>query len=427
MTTFTSGLPTELIKERECNDIEEAQALAGKEVANTGGFSVPVIMFRQGNRINLTGAIPMSWVSSRLAARSADRKGQIHETLSAWNRPEDPDHAETIAKYLKENHDKKYILPPLTLNVQQPVNLYILNVPSTIRPAYLVIPATAKLAITDGQHRRSGIIRALQALEAAGEEGTLPADAIAVMITCETETAQIHQDFADCSKTKALPPSLLAVYDRRNPANRLVIELAEMCPLFKGRIDSTNATLSKKSTFLFLTNQVRQLVKELLAGSYALADVEFEKRAIELLLHTDTRFQEERDRFAVYINYLTEVIPVWKEIAALPPATMQASQIPVKRAEGWVCLTATGLNLIGRVGHHIFRKKELEENWKQYAERLGTKIDWSREADIWQGSIVQEGKKGLRILTARTPLMNAFEKVCQQIGLPAAQSQSGNV
>ena len=416
-TTFTSGLPAELVKDRPCNDIEEAQTLAGKEVANTGGFSVPVIMFRQGNRINLTGAIPFSWVSSRLATRSADKKGQIHETLSAWNRPEDPDHAEAISKYLKENHDKKYILPPLTLNVQQPVNLYTLNVPSTIRPAYLVIPATAKLAITDGQPRRSGIIKALQALEASGAEGALPSDAIAVMITCETDTAQIHQDFADCSKTKALPPSLLAVYDRRNPANRLVIELAERCPFFKGRIDSTNSTLSKKSTFLFLTNQVRQLVKELLAGSYALADVDFEKRALELLLHTDDRFQEELERFSTYINYLTNVIPVWKEIAALPPATMQASQIPVKRAEGWVCLTATGLNLIGRVGHRIFTKKELDANWKQYADKLGTEIDWRRESDVWQGNIVQEGKKGLRILTQQTPLKNAFEKVCQQIGL----------
>jgi hypothetical protein len=114
------------------------------------------------------------------------------------------------------------------------------------------------------------------------------------------------------------------------------------------------------------------------------------------------------------------VIPVWQEIKALPPASMQASQIPVKRAAGWVCLTATGLNLLGRVGHRLFTKKEFEQNWKQYAERLGTAVDWRRDDDIWKGNIVQEGKKGLRILTQQVPLRTAYEKVCERIGLPLA-------
>ena len=133
---------------------------------------------------------------------------------------------------------------------------------------------------------------ALETLEQTNEnEATeFGSDAVAVMVTCETDVDQIHQDFADGSKTKPLPPSLLAVYDRRNPANRLVIDLARECPLFRGRIDSTSKTLSKKSTNLFLANQLRQLVKELLAGSYrgyALGDAEFEKRALELLPATD--------------------------------------------------------------------------------------------------------------------------------------------
>ncbi len=80
---------------------------------------------------------------------------------------------------------------------------------------------------------------------------------------------------------------MLAVYDRRNPANRLVSDFERLCPLFKGRIDPTSKTLSKKSTFLFLANQLRQLVKELIAGTYALADVDFEKRAVELLGQDD--------------------------------------------------------------------------------------------------------------------------------------------
>ena len=33
--------------------------------------------------------------------------------------------------------------------------------------------------------------------------------------------------------------------------------------------------------------------------------------------------------------------------------------------------TATGLNIIGRVGHKLFTNAELEKNWKQYAGKMG--------------------------------------------------------
>ncbi len=55
-------------------------------------------------------------------------------------------------------------------------------------------------------------------------------DSIAVMVTCEDDLKQIHQDFADCSKTKTLPASLLSIYDTRNPGNRLVFDIEERCP-----------------------------------------------------------------------------------------------------------------------------------------------------------------------------------------------------
>ena len=106
------------------------------------------------------------------------------------------------------------------------------------------------------------------------------------------------------------------------------------------------------------------------------------------------------------------MIPVWKEIAALKPGALEASNIPQKREEGWVCLTATGLNLIGRIGHKLTSDKDMKGQWKHYADRLG-KIDWKRGAEIWQGNIIQ----GNRMLIHQVPLRNAFEKVCQEIGL----------
>jgi DNA sulfur modification protein DndB len=428
---------SDLVTLKKFPTLEDAGAAAGKEAANTGALSIPVVAFRQGKRTVATGALPMSWVRNRLesrSAKSAKKRGSMHDTEAAWNRPEIPEHSQAIARYIVENYNKAYIIPPLSLNIQHRVHLYIPDYPSEFLPGYLVIPGSAKLAITDGQHRKTGISLAMDQMDEAGA-AIFGSDAVSVMITCETDLNQIHQDFADCSKTKPLPPSLLAVYDRRNPANRLVSDLERMCPLFKGRIDPTSKTLSKKSTFLFLANQLRQLVKELLAGTYATADAEFEKRAVELL-GQEEQYNAAVQKFVEYINYLTgfirdtatgeegpgwkpdpsiRAIPVWREIAKLPVGTLEISQVPVKREEGWICLTATGLNIIGRVGHKLFTNAELKNNWTQYAARIGDPqtIDWRRGAEMWQGNIIQ----GNKLLTQQVPVRRAYQLVEQAIGL----------
>jgi len=430
---------TTVVDLRKHDSLEKAQAAAASEVANTGAVSMPVIVFKQGKRLLATGAMPMSWVSTRLesrSARSAKKGGSMLDVQTAMNRPEIPEHSEAIAKYLVENFKKTYIIPPLSLNIQHKVNIHVPDYPNEFLPGYLVIPGSARLAITDGQHRKSAIVQALDSM--SDEDRVLfGSDAVAVMITCETNTDQIHQDFADCSKTKPLPPSLLAVYDRRNPANRLVSDLEKECVLFSKRIDPTSKTLSKKSTYLFLANQVRQLVKELLAGSYAITDAEFEKRALEVL-NDETQYSVHLKLFAQYINYLTgyeiiddtpsdretrwrweynpniKAIPVWRSIASLPTDTLEKSQIPDMRNQGWICLTATGLNIIGRVGYTIFRDGKLKDQWRQKSELLATTIDWSRSAPIWQGNVVQSG----RIVTAQAAVKKAFESVREAIGLP---------
>jgi DGQHR domain-containing protein len=419
--------------------LEEANSAAGLEAGNTGALSIPVVAFRQGERTLATGAMPMSWVRNRLesrSAKSAKKGGSIRDTEGAWNRPEIPEHSQSIAKYIIENYGKAYIIPPLSLNIQHRVHLYIPDYPSEFLPGYLVIPGSATLAITDGQHRRTGILQAMEQMDEA-TAAKFGSDAVAIMITCEDDLNQIHQDFADCSKTKSLPPSLLAVYDRRNAANRLVSDLERSCPLFRGRIDPTSKTLSKKTTFLFLANQVRQLVKELLVGSNAMADPDFEKRVGELI-GQEEQYKVAAQKYIEYINYLSgfvkepnpggdgsgpdwkpdpsvPAIAVWREIANLPPMSLEISQIPGKREEGWICLTATGLNIIGRIGYKLFTKAELERNWKQYAGKLADPeiIQWKRDAQMWQDSIIQ----GNRLLTQQGPVKKAYERVAQAIGL----------
>jgi hypothetical protein len=160
---------------------------------------------------------------------------------------------------------------------------------------------------------------------------------------------------------------------------------------------------------LFLANQVRQLVKELLTGSYGTQDSDFVRRANEQLARED-QYREVLARYSEYVNYLSGVIPVWKDIARVKAGSLEASQIPAKRQEGWVCLTATGLNLIGRIGHTLFTKGV--PNWKEYADRMG-QIDWRKTATMWQGNIIQ----GQKVMTQQAPLKAAFTTLSNEIQL----------
>lgn len=412
---------TKQLTEITCKNLDDAMREAGNEVASTGGNCFPVTVFKQGRRRCLSGAFPMFFIKERLRARSPKKHEGLTmaEAMSYTNRPEDPSHSKSIAAYLKENLGKDYILPPLTINIQQPMNLYVPDVKADLRGGFLVVAPTAKLAITDGQHRRSGVEIAFDMMTEQ-QQNEFYKDSVAVMITCEAVVEKIHQDFADCSKTKALPPSLVAVYDQRNPANRLVIQMEQRCPLFKGRVDPKSKSLSSKSSYLFLANQLRQFVKELLAGSYAIDDASFDKIARDRL-SSDEEIEKALNKYVEYINYITERIPELAKAANAPLTGTQSSQIEDLRMTRSICLTATGLNVIGRIGHQLFKYEETERDWRLYADKLAT-IDWGREGSLWKGTILQEatdkkGRQVLKILTQQAPLKRAVEAVRHEIGL----------
>ena len=104
---------------------------------------------------------------------------------------------------------------------------------------------------------------------------------------------------------------------------------------------------------------------------------------------------------------------------ALKAGSLEASQIPAKREQGWVCLTATGLNLIGRVGHKLFT--DGRDDWQTYADALA-RIDWRKSAEIWRGNIIKSNK----VMTQQVPLREGYLKVLVEIGLrvPDPQTQS---
>ncbi len=69
------------IKLHAMENLEKAQIEAQKAAANVSGFCFPVTIFRQGSRVSLSGAFPMSFVRSRLERKSAAKRGSVQDAI----------------------------------------------------------------------------------------------------------------------------------------------------------------------------------------------------------------------------------------------------------------------------------------------------------------------------------------------------------
>jgi DNA sulfur modification protein DndB len=408
---------TETVEIITASSYEDARIQASDEGTSSGGSVYPVVIFAQGNRQSVCGAIAIKQIGRHIDFSNESKKGDSPDkVMQDKNRPLMPDHVENIADYLYDNAmgGGTYILPPVTLNVKEKVRVYTGPGSSPTKLGYLVLPDAATIEITDGQHRIHGSRKALWKMNAEDRD-SFSQNALAFMLTAEKDTRQIHQDFADCSKTRPIPPSLLTVYDLRQPANGLVIDLIEACPLFRHKVDSTGKTVGKNSLALFVTNQVRQMVKTMLTGDMAMSEPQFVDHA-KKLLPDDVECQKVLKRFVEFINLLTEHIEPWKEAATIFKGS-DMSKVKSLRNKQSIALTVTGLNIIGAIGYELFAEVN---DWKPFAERLG-KLDYRKSNPLWKdvltAKINKAGQEVFQVATQRGPVTRAVARVRQEIGL----------
>jgi len=408
-----------IVKYKISPDLDMAKVEAMKEVAESGGArSFPVMIFKQGKRTFIGTVFPIFYIVSDLKSKPTEKDRGLYDVREAMNRPLDPGHAKSTMEYIRRNFKGNYILPAMTLNIQESINIYTADYQSHVKQGYMVIPYGIKLSITDGQHRRKALENLCKDLSQEDFD-TIKNDGISVMITAESNMDQMHQDFADCSKTKELPKSLIAVYDKRNPANSLVIDLIDKCPLFKNKVDATSSTLSKKSTKLFLVSQVRSCIKELLLGSAATGDAELERRSIELYKDSESEeYKRDIAKFIDFFNQATEKIPILNEVAQMTDS-INMTRLPELRSE-YLLLNSGGINILCRIGYLILREESKRARMGEYIDMLA-QINWKKNAEMWsgEGNVVTQGANGLKISTSNSATKMAVQKLKETIGLEA--------
>lgn len=409
--TSLPELTTDSVRVMEHPTDKEAREAAIDHATATGARVFPAVVFSQGQRRCLATAFPLSFIARAVRVDPA-KKGEDPRT--ATNRPLMADHVHGIQAYLRSTQGKRYILPAITLNLREEPTLHVLKSNSIIKNGHLVVSDEAKFWVADGQHRVAAI-----AGHNAGKRPTagilddipeMGRDGIGVIIVVENDIKQIHQDFADAAQTKQIPPSLLAAYNRRDPVNRVLDSIVMESELFKGRVDETSKTLPKMSQKLFLLNQVRGMLKELIAKDYAMTDEQLARHAGERLA-TEEAQVEFIERTNQLLTELTKCMEPWNKIAQGVPG----NQIPDLR-QNYLNLSASGLVIIGRVAYDIDKNQDEASRLALYRD-LATKIDWRRDAEIWEGSVIlKEGGK-TKLMTQRGAINKAAQRVREILNL----------
>jgi DGQHR domain-containing protein len=399
-----------------CPSLEAARVAGMDDIMITGGRLLEGVLFYQGPRPMIATAMPFAQATYSLRSRSAAPTSSAEEVDDTTNRPQDVAHAQTIKQYIIDNFDDAFILPALTVNLNRRTMIYTVEVENERQPAtriaYIPLDMNPSLSITDGQHRQMAIEHAFRELvaERAWQE-KLSRSSVPVTIVLEDRVQQVHQDFADASKGRPMPPSLLAIYDRRHAANGLVMDLIDNCALFRGKTDATSVKLTKDSRGMFLTNMIRQSVKTLLTGGYGIGEQDFEIRAKRDLGPYNSPAYRDASAFAVsFIDAVTEAIPVLRDYAAKTPEEVRR-EVPELRVSGFLCLTSTGLAILSRVGWAI--REEGIEDWESHVARL-SEIDWHRSNPVWARLGVANVN---RVSTGHSSVIAGAAYVADAIGL----------
>ncbi len=369
-----------------CEDFEDmmrrvAQASMASNLTTTAGT-----LYNQGGRYCFQTALDLQSLANLTASRRLHvGKGgsSVDDVSRATNRPLDKGHAKAIGNYVASavNTDAPYILPSLTLNFDQKVDVYTLEGNASSKAAVMVMPIGTRMEITDGQHRVEGI---KQAIEEAEKCST---DAIGAMITFTEGTLQVHQDFADCAKTKSISQSMLAVFDRRNPANGLVLELIQKCGLFTHTVDAAKQTVSARTTSVWTTSQIRVMLKWALIGTQC-GDNVFATNASDVLGASGS---EEYNKFLEglrsTLDILVENNPTFKKLAGLTKERKDG--IPKIRVEdNSMLMTGSGLAVIGYLWFLIRKKKEEDPtlDTEMLIRRLAG-LNWRNDSPLFSGNL----------------------------------------
>ena len=368
--------------------------------ASTSGARVFLChIYQQGGRNHLVFSLPCNLLLELGKLQSAETKKHKSNAEEKINRPLMRPHVNEIAKYLINTDN--YVLPPFIFNCSTPIKVFAYGT-GAVKFGYAVIPSNVELYVTDGQHRLKAIEKAII------ERPSLKNDSVTVLVIEEDDIDQIHQDFADCAKTKPIPPALLAAFDVSNFLSQLTRKVSKELVIFDKRIDKISRTVGKDPNYMFTMSQLRIGMAEFLFGSSR-------KQVIESRSNQeDVEWKSLLDDAKAFYRLFAENNQTWQQL--LKPASQTVNLDLYSLRQQRIDFNSVGFQVINRIGHHIFYGKDLTDLEKSNLVKALASLDYSRDAHLWQNNLViDDGKGGKKIIAQIAAINKGFEAAVREV------------
>lgn len=378
---------------------KEAQEQAYADASTSGARVFLCHVYQQGGRNHLVFSLSCNLLLEFGRLQSAETKKNKSNAEEKMNRPLIRPHVNDIAKYLINTTN--YVLPPFIFNCSTSIKVFAYGT-GAIQFGYAVIPSNIKLYVTDGQHRLEAIRKAIV------ERPSLENDSVTVLVIEEDDIDQIHQDFADCAKTKPIPPALLAAFDVSNVLSKLTRQISKELVIFNKRIDKISRTVGKDPSYMFTMSQLRIGMAEFLFGSSRKQVIE--SRSNQEDCDWDILLEDAKDFYRIF----AENNKTWQQLLKPSSQTINLDLYALRQER--VDFNSVGFQIINRVGHHIFFGEDFTDSEVSNLVKALASIDYSRDAQLWQNSIViDDGKGGKKIVAQMAAINKGFEVTVREV------------
>ncbi len=259
--------------------------------------------------------------------------------------------------YILNNRDT-YVFSALTASVDG--NLEFKPTTTHGSVGQLKIPASSRIIINDGQHRRAAIEAALD------ECPDLRHEDISIVMYYDLGLERSQQIFTDLNRYAIRPTkSLNILYDNRDRFSLMIKECITQIPTFNGSVENEKSTLSNRSKELFTLSGIFYACKLLLRSSNLPDD-----------------------------GIKDTIISFWKAVADNMPDWVRAKQRlvpPDVYRQTYICAHAIVLKALGEVGNVLVLTCADQTQWSNKLSFL-QRINWNKDNPELQGLVIVNGR-----------------------------------
>lgn len=329
------------------------------------------LIFKQGQRTMLQINVPGIDIANLLQAKPLT----ANNPDSGKDRPEIKGHVEEIKDYVIERASNKepWLLPTLTANLA-PEDITVIELGQGF--CLVIIPHDVKLDVTDGQHR----IKAISEIAQSTLGALINEDYFPVNLILESNFRQCQIDFRDMAQAKPVEKSLLLSFGEASGRTGITNKLIEQVSMFRGKTDRVKKAPDKKGKLIYTSNYIATLV------SCAFADSQNNKL-------DDFPVEECSQALAECLNQFFSECVQTQQISQTSVEKLTVDEVNSFKKE---CLlgVSMGTQLLGRMLYCTYDKANNQFDASKVSELA--QLDWSREHELWQGSLVRVDPKNTK-------------------------------